>query len=66
MNQKGFQYNDFVKHLGVYMDEKRTCSVHINKLSLQLAKHSAMLYRIRDCVTQHTSKCCIIVSYIVV
>ena len=43
-----------MKYLGVYVDEKLTWSVHINKPSLQLAKHRAMLYQIRDCVTQHT------------
>ena len=42
---------DFVKYLGVYIDEKLTWSVHINKLSLQLAKHNAMLYQICDYVT---------------
>ena len=54
MNEKVRRRNDFVKYRGVYSDEKLTWSVHVNKLSLQLAKHNAMLYRIRDDVTQHT------------
>ena len=31
-----------------------TWSQHIDKLSLQLAKYGAMLYQIRDFVSQHT------------
>ena len=54
MNKKVLRPNDFVKYLGVFIDEKLTWSVHINKLSLQLAKHNAMLYQIRDYVTEHT------------
>ena len=54
MNEKVLRRHDFVKYLGVYTDEKLTWSVHINKLSLQLAKHNAMLYKIRDYVTPHT------------
>ena len=54
MNEKVLRRSYFVKYEGVYIDEKLTWSVHINKLSLQLAKHSAMLYQIRDYVTEHT------------
>ena len=54
MNQKVLKRNDFVKYLGVYIDEKLIWSIHSNKLSLQLAKHSATLYQIRDYVTPHT------------
>ena len=54
MDQKVLKRYDFVKYLGVYIDEKLTWSVHINKLSLQLAKHSAMRYQIRYCVTTHS------------
>ena len=35
MNQKLLERNDFVQYLGVYIDEKLTWSVHINKLFLQ-------------------------------
>ena len=54
MNENVLRRKDFVKYLGVYIDEKLTWSVHINKLSLQLDKHNAMLYQIRDYVTPHT------------
>ena len=54
MNEKVLRRNDFVKYLGVYIDEKLTWFVHINKLSLQLAKHNAMLYQIRYYATPHT------------
>ena len=54
INEKVLRRHDFVKYLGVYTDEKLTWSVHINKLSLQLAKHNVMLYKIRDYVTPHT------------
>ena len=54
MNENVLRRNDFVKYLVVYINEKLTWSVHINKLSLQLAKHNAMLYQIRDYVTPHT------------
>ena len=40
-------------YLGVYIDVKLTLSIYINKLSLRLAKHSAMLYQICDYVTTH-------------
>ena len=54
MNENVLRCNDFVEYLGIYIDEKLTWSVHIKKLSLQLAKHNAMLYQIRDYVTPHT------------
>ena len=54
VNEKVLKRNDFVKYLGVYIDEKLTWSVHNNQLSLHLAKHNAMLYQIRDYVTEHT------------
>ena len=54
MNETVLRRNDFVMYLGVYIDVKLTWSVHINKLSLQLAKHNAMLYQIREYVTEHT------------
>ena len=54
MNEKVLRPNDFVKYLGVYIDEKLTWSVHSNKLTLLLAKCIAMLYQIRDYVTPHT------------
>ena len=43
MNEKVLRRTDFVKYLSVYVDEKLTWSVHTSKLSLQLAKHNAML-----------------------
>ena len=42
MNEKVLGRNSFVKYLGVYIDEKLTWSVHINKFFLQSAKHNAM------------------------
>ena len=54
MNQKLIKRNGFVQYLGVYIDEKLTWYVHINKLFLQKARHYAMLYQIRDYVTPHT------------
>ena len=54
MNEKVLRRTDFVKYLSVYIDEKLTWSVHISKLSLQLAKHNAMLYQICGYVTPHT------------
>ena len=37
-----------------YIDEKLTWSAHINKLSLQLAKHNARMYQICDYANSHT------------
>ena len=34
MNEKVLRRSDFVKYLGVYIDEKLTWSVHVDKLSL--------------------------------
>ena len=58
MNQKILKHNDFVKYLGVDIDEKLTWLVHINKLSLQLAKHNAMLYQIHDYVCNPSYYAC--------
>ena len=63
MNEKVLRRSDFVKYLGVYIDEKLTWSVHINKLSLQLAKYNAMLYQIRDYVTEHTLNMLFCIQY---
>ena len=42
-------------HIWVFtLVKKLTWSVHINKLSLHLAKHNAMLYQVCDYVTPHT------------
>ena len=43
-----------MKYLGVWFDDKLNWSAHIQDLSLQLAKCSNMLYRIRDLVTDST------------
>ena len=54
MDEKVLKRNYFVKYLGVYIDEKLTWYVHITKLSLQLVKHNAMWYQLRDYATPQT------------
>ena len=54
MNGNVLRRNDFVKYLGVYIHEKLTWFIHINKLSLHLAMHNAILYQIRDYLNQHS------------
>ena len=54
LNQQEIKRSQSVTYLGLCFDEKLIWTEHINKLSLQLAKHGAMLYQIRDFVNQHT------------
>ena len=42
------------KYLGLYLDEKLSWSTHIQHLSLQLAKITGLLYRLRSYVTDDT------------
>ena len=43
-----------VKYLGVIFDENLTWSQHLKYLSSQLAKHSALFYRLRYYVSRET------------
>ena len=56
INQKVLKRYDFVEYLSSSIDKNLTLSVHINKLFLQLAKHIAMLYKIRNYATPHNLK----------
>ena len=54
MNRKVVEWND-VKCVGAYIDGKLAWSFHINKLSLQLAEHTAMLHHIQYLKLLHCS-----------
>ena len=54
LNQQKIKRSQSVLYLGLCIDEKLTWSECIDKLSLQLALYGAMLYQIRDFVSQHT------------
>ena len=54
LNQQKIKRSQSVLQLGLCIDKKLTWSEHIDKLSLQLAKYGAMLYQLRDFVSQYT------------
>ena len=43
-----------IKYLGIYLDENLNWSCHIQHLSLQLARYSGLLYRIRNFLDRNT------------
>ena len=53
INQKEISRSESVKYLSEWLDDKLNYSAHIQKLLLQLARCSDMLYHIRDFVKAH-------------
>ena len=43
-----------VQYLGLYIDDCIKWSYHVHHLSFHLARHTGLIYRIKDVVPQHT------------
>ena len=56
INQNEIQRSATVKYLGLNFDEKLDWSTHIKNLSSQLARTSALFYKLRNLTTQETMR----------
>ena len=54
INKSLLERENAVKYLGVWIDDKLNWSVHIENLSLQLAKSCTMFFYLRDFVADDT------------
>ena len=54
MCRKRIYTSQYVKYLGVYIDENLSWKTHINKLSINLVRANAMLFKLRNFVDKAT------------